>query len=436
MKKTDRHLLRRFPSDPLPPTVKKIRGSYVYLEDGSRLLDLTAGYSACVALGGSSDKVRRAIKRQLNRYPYVSALSWSNPMAEELAEILTRQAPKGLDRVMLPGCSGSEAIEAAMRMSYQLRVERNQPKKCHFISRFNAYHGITSLALSISSTDVYEFLRPLQPEISHLIPQHNFFEKATPGETPEKYAERSANELEAEILRLGPEHVSAFVAETMLGQLQGNVPPSADYWKRIRSICDRYDVHLILDEIYCGLGRSGQVYCCSWDDITPDFVANGKQLAAGYAPISAVTTRSEYEDEIKQGRNRIFFASTYEAHPIAVAAAVEVQKLVQSDELLSHVRRTGEGVRAILNEGLGDHAFFKNVRGRGMLNTIEYDCKNREAFNRDIEVSMREQGYLMQARYHRSNFNPPSTTSENDILRAIDIFVQTFQEASADYEPK
>jgi len=430
------HLLRRFPSDPLPPAVKKIRGSYVYLEDGSRLLDLTAGYSACVALGGSSRKVKRAMRRQLNHYPYVSALSWSNPMAEELAEALTRQAPKGLDRVMLPGCSGSEAIEAAMRMSYQIRVERNQPKKNFFISRFNAYHGITSLALSISSTDVYEFLRPLQPEISHLIPQHNFYEKARPDETPEKYAERSAQELEMEILRLGPERVTAFVAETMLGQLQGNVPPSADYWKRVRSICDRYDVHLILDEIYCGLGRTGQVYCCTWDDITPDFVANGKQLAAGYAPISAVTTRSEFENEIKRGKNRIFFASTYEAHPLAVAAAIEVQKIVQSDAILSHVRRTGERVRDKLNEGLAKHSFFKNIRGRGMLNTIEYDCKDRESFNRDIETSMREQGYLMQARYHRSNFNPPSTTSENDVLAAIDAFVETFQKFSTKYEPK
>jgi adenosylmethionine-8-amino-7-oxononanoate aminotransferase len=417
----------------MPPAVRKIRGSYVYLQDGARLLDLTAGYSACVAVGGSRPEVRRAIRKQLRRYPYVSALSWSSDDAEHLAELLTRRAPAGLDRVMFPGCSGSEAIEAAMRMSYQLRVERGQPMKRHFISRFNAYHGITALALSISSTDVYEFLRPLQPEIAHLIPQHNYFEKALPGEGPEEYAARSARELEDEILRIGPANVSGFVAETMLGQLQGNVPPSADYWKRVRAVCDRYDIHLILDEVYCGLGRSGCVYCCEWDAITPDFVAQGKQLAAGYGPISAVVTRSCFEEEIKRGKDRIFFASTYEAHPLAIAAAIAVQGIVQSDDVLAHVRSTGERMRQLLVDELGTHPFFKNVRGRGMLSTIEYDCAQRDLFNVHLERRMRERGILMQCRYHRSNFNPPSTTDARDALRAVDIYVEEFRAASTQF---
>jgi adenosylmethionine-8-amino-7-oxononanoate aminotransferase len=372
----------------------------------------------------------------MRRYSYVSALSWANPMAEELAELLVRRAPHGLDRVMFPGCSGSEAIEAAMRMSYQLRVDRGQPEKRHFISRFNAYHGITALALSISSTDVYEFLRPIQPPISHLIPQHNYFEQALPGESHETYAERSARQLEEEILRVGPERVTAFIAETMLGQLQGNVPPSADYWVRVREICDRYDVHLILDEIYCGLGRSGRVYCCEWDSVSPDFVAQGKQLAAGYGPISAVVTRSAYEEEIKRGRNRIFFASTYEAHPLAVAAAVEVQKIVQSDALLEHVNETGVAMRAMLTGELGTHPFFRNVRGRGMLCTIEYDCEGRDEFNRQLESAMRAEGILMQARYHRANFNPPSTTKVGDALRAVEAFARNFVRLATGFKEK
>jgi adenosylmethionine-8-amino-7-oxononanoate aminotransferase len=429
-------VLRRFPSDTIAPKVKKIRGSFVYLEDGTKLLDMTAGYSACVAIGGSNRRALRSIRRQMRRYSYISALSWSNPLVEELAEVLTSRAPVGLNRVMFPGCSGSEAIEAAMRMSYQIRVERGQPSKRRFISRFNAYHGITALALSISSTDVYEFLRPLQPEISTLIPQHNYFEKAHAGETHESYAERSARELEEKILRLGPETVTAFVAETMLGQLQGNVPPSADYWKRIRRICDKYDIHLILDEVYCGLGRSGKVYCCEWDGLTPDFVAVGKQLAAGYGPISAVITRSEFEDEIKRGKNRIFFASTYEAHPLAVAAALEVQKTVQSESMLEHVRDSGLAMRESLTNGLSAHDFFRNVRGRGMLSTIEYDCVDRDTFNRELEFAMKERGILMQARYHRANFNPPSTTSRKDAITAVNIFVEQFQRIAKAYRPK
>jgi len=366
----------------------------------------------------------------MRRYSYVSALSWSNPLAEKLAELLVRRAPDGLDRVMFPGCSGSEAIEASMRMSYQLRVDRGQPDKKLFIARNNAYHGITALALSISSTDVYEFLRPIQPTNSHLIPQHNFYELATLGETPEAYARRSAQQLEDEILRLGPQNVTAFVAETMLGQLQGNVPPSADYWKRIRTICDKYDIHLILDEIYCGLGRSGRIYCCDWDGVVPDFVVLGKQLAAGYGPISAVVTKSQFEEEIKSHRNRIFFASTYEAHPLAVAAAVAVQEIVQDDKLLGHVVETGEAMRALLAEELEDHPFFRNIRGRGMLSTIEYDCENRGEFNRLLEIAMRDQGILMQARYHRANFNPASTTSSSDALRAVRVFTKVFREVS------
>lgn len=428
------YLLRRYPSDPLYPEVKKIRGSYVHTTEGRRFFDLTSGYSACVSIGGSNLKVRSAIKRQMKKYSYVSAVSWSNSRAAELAELLVRKAPCGLDRVMFPGCSGSEAIEAAMRMSYQVRFEQGETDRTIFITRSNAYHGITSLALSLTSTPVYGFLKPLQPTNHVSIPQHNFFEQALEGETQETYARRSAQQLEDQIVSTGPERITAFVAESMLGSLQGNVPPSPKYWKYVREICDRYDIHIILDEVYCGLGRSGKVYCCEWDGITPDFVAQGKQLAAGYGPISAVVTKSKFEEIIKAGQNRIFYATTYEAHPLAVVAAIEVQKIVQSEELLSHVNFVGEMIQNRLNEGLGKHEFFKNVRGRGALVSIEYLCDNQEKFNERLQAEMRDRhGVLIGSRFHRTNFNPPSNTASRQVERAVEQYVALFKKISLDF---
>ena len=428
------YLLRRYPSDPIYPEVESIKGSYIYTTDGKKFLDLTAGYSACVSIGGSNSKVRSAIKKQMKKYSFVSAVSWSNSQAAELAELLIRKAPPGLDRVMFPGCSGSEAIEAAMRMSYQVRFEQGETDRTMFITRSNAYHGITSLALSLTSTPVYGFLKPLQPTNHVSIPQHNFFEQALEGESHDSYARRSAKQLEDQIISTGPEKVTAFVAESMLGSLQGNVPPSANYWKYVREICDRYGIHIILDEVYCGLGRSGKVYCCEWDGITPDFVAQGKQLAAGYGPISAVITNSRFEEIIKAGQNRIFYATTYEAHPLAVAAAIEVQKIVQSDEMLDHVNLIGNMMKTRLSEGLGKHDFFKNVRGRGALVTIEYLCDNQEKFNEKLQAEMRDRhGVLIGARFHRTNFNPPSTTASKHVERAVDQFIELFNEISADF---
>ena len=432
-----KHLLRRYPSSPLGPQIRKIRGSHLYTDSGEKLIDFTAGYSACMAVGGSNRSVKSAIKSQMRAYSFVSALAFSNCKAAELAELLVRNAPAGLDRVMFPGCSGSEAIEAAMRMSYQVRVEQGQVGRSLFITRSNAYHGITAMALSLTSTPVYNFFRPLQAKNVVFIPQHNYFEKAELSESENEYAARSARELEEAIIATGPEKVTAFVAETMLGQLQGNVTPSGNYWLLVREICDRYGIHLILDEVYCGLGRSGKVYCCEWDGITPDFVAQGKQLSAGYGPISAVVTKSEFEEVIKAGQNRIFFASTYEAHPLAVVAAIEVQKIVQSDEMLEHVNLGNTLMKSQLTEALGNHAFFRNVRGRGMLVSLEYDCLERDLFNQDLERSMRDKhSVLLSANYHRTNFTPPSTTSLRDIQRVITQYVETFLKCSLKYRPR
>jgi adenosylmethionine-8-amino-7-oxononanoate aminotransferase len=425
------YLLRRFPADPLGPEVEKIRGPYVYTKEHGKLLDFTAGYSACVAIGGSNRKVQASIKQQLKKYSFVSALAFSNSKSAELAELLVRNAPRGLNRVMFPGCSGSEAIEAAMRMSYQVRCEEGDSNRSMFITRSNAYHGITAMALSLTTTPVYDFLRPIQASNVVFIPQHNFFEKSNPGESESEYAIRSAQEFENALLRVGPEKVSGFVAETMLGQLQGNVPPSENYWKLVREICDRYGVHLILDEVYCGLGRSGKVYCCEWDEITPDFVAQGKQLAAGYGPISAVVTKSSFEEIIKSGQKRIFFASTYEAHPLAVAAAIEVQKIVQSQELLQHVNAVSSSIKSQILNGLGEHCFFKNVRGRGMLMSLEYDCKNRDSFNFELEKTMLEKHHvILSSKYHRTNFTPPSTTSKKQVENVVARFIETFIKVS------
>ena len=150
-----------------------------------------------------------------------------------------------------------------------------------------------------------------------------------------------------------------------------------------------------------------------------------------------VVTKSEFEDLIKAGQNRIFFASTYEAHPLAVAAAIEVQKIVQSREVLDHVNSVGKMMKTCLTEGLGSHKFFKNVRGRGMLVSLEYDCEGRDEFNKELEETMRiKHSVLLSANYHRTNFTPPSSTSAHHVERAMAQYVDVFVNCSSKYQPK
>jgi len=427
--------LRKFPNQPDRPVVEKAEGVHLHLADGRKILDATAGWCSQHVLGFSHPEVLEAMYKQMERFCHVDYNNWRNPMLDELAELLLSQAPVGLDKVYFAGTSGSEATEAAMKLSYQVHFNQGKPDKTFFISRDQSYHGATLQSIAVSELDILSFYDPLMPPDRARIPVHYPLRCREEGESLDEYAKRGAKDLEDKILEIGPERVGAFIGETMLGSLLGDVPPAPGYWKYIREVCDRYDVHLILDEVYCGLGRSGEIYCCTYDDITPDLVCVGKALGAGFAPLSAVITRQEYEDVIKNGQGRINHGHTYQGYSLGCAAGLAVQRVVHRPETLAHINALGERMRSRLVEALGSHPFFREVRGRGSIFSYEYLSPDNQALGAALYKMLEEEySILVSAKWHRVSFSVPFILSFEDADRIIDAVVDAFKRVAARWE--
>jgi adenosylmethionine-8-amino-7-oxononanoate aminotransferase len=374
------HTFRVLPNDPMPPSVAKAEGNYIFTKDGRKILDATAGGTCHAIVGWGQPTVVSAITEQLSRFSHMDYKIWRDDNVEQLASLLVSRAEHKLDKVYFCGNSGAEACEAAMKMSYQVHHDLGRKERKWFISHTESYHGATSDALALGQRPNLEFYRPMLSPYRALIEMHHPYKLREKDETLDEYARRSAKTLELKILEIGPEKVCAYLGETMMGGLIGDVPPAPNYWRYVREVCDRHDVHLILDEVYCGTGSSGKVYCCDWDGVTPDFIFIGKTLAAGYGPVSAVITSSRIEDVIAKYQGRLQHTTTFQAHSLSIAAALAVQKIVHGNGFLEQVRKTGDFMRTTLEKELSDHPFFVNVRGRGLRFSLEYSCPRQNEF--------------------------------------------------------
>ncbi len=424
-------LFRVFPNDPVPPFVEKSEGIYIYLKDGTKYLDTTAGSTSYSILGWKHQDVMKAMNEQMNRFCHMDYKMWSDENAEELASLLLSKAEHGLDKVYFAGNSGAEACEASMKISYQAHYDSGNLNKTWFISRNQSYHGATTDALALGERPNLNFYKPLHPSHRTQISQHHYLHMSHEGETLDEYARRSAKELEDKILEIGAENVAGFVAETIMGGLVGDVPPAPNYWKYIREICDKYNVHLILDEVYCGTGTSGKIFCCDWDGITPDFIFIGKTLAAGYAPLNAVITSSKIENIIKNGQGRLQHTTTHQAYSLGVAAALAVQKIIHQDRFLEHIQKMGCYFRDTLYSELNNHDFFYDIRGRGLRFSLEYKCNDKSGFGSKLENIMRDKhNILINAKWHRVCFTPGLIITKDEADRVLDNFVSVFKDVA------
>ena len=308
--------------------------------------------------------------RQASRLEYAHTGFFTTDAAEELAGIIADMSPGTLDRVWFTS-SGSEATEAAVKLARQYYLERGEPGRSRLIARKLSYHGNTLGALaaggSVWRRAPYD---PLLIDVTLVDPcfEYRF---AGVGERPEEYAARAADALEQEIQRLGPGTVMAFIAETVVGATAGAVPPAPGYFRRVREICDRNGVLLILDEVMCGSGRTGSFLSCEEDGVVPDIATLGKGLAAGYQPIGAVVCTSAVYDAVAEGSGALMHGQTYNAHPVGCAAALAVQEVVREGDLLNRVREAGLRLSALLFDRFGDHPNVGDIRGRGLLQAIE-----------------------------------------------------------------
>ncbi|MCA8201827.1 aspartate aminotransferase family protein [Burkholderia sp. AU33545] len=336
---------------------------------GKRYIDACGG-AAVSCLGHSNQRVIDAIKRQVQQLPYAHTSFFTTDVAEELADRLVEAAPAGLEHVYFVS-GGSEAIEAALKLARQYFVEKGEPQRRHFIARRQSYHGNTLGALAIGGNAWRrEPFLPLLIEAHHVSPCYAYRDQQA-GETDEAYAQRLADELEQKIVELGAENVAAFVAETVVGATAGAVPPVRTYLKKIRAVCDKYGVLLILDEIMSGMGRTGYLFACDEDGVAPDLLTIAKGLGAGYQPIGATLVSDRIYRTIVDGSGFFQHGHTYLGHATACAAALEVQRVIAEEKLLDNVKVRGEQLRASLREHYGAHPHVGDVRGRGLFVGVE-----------------------------------------------------------------
>lgn len=319
---------------------------------------------------------------QAARLEYAHTGFFTTEASEGLAALIAATSPGTLERVWFTS-SGSEATEAAVKLARQYHLERGEPGRCRLIARRHSYHGNTLGALAAGGSlwrrAPYE---PLLLEVALIDPcfEYRF---ASDGESSDDYGQRAADALEHRILQLGPDTVMAFIAETVVGATAGAVPPAPGYLRRVREICDRHGVLLILDEVMCGSGRTGTFLSCEQDGVVPDIATLGKGLAGGYQPIGAVLCTSALYDAIAQGSGALKHGQTYNAHPVGCAAGLAVQEIVRDDELLDRVQQAGARLRELLKDRFGDHPNVGDIRGRGLLQAIELvaDRPTRTPFN-------------------------------------------------------
>jgi len=336
---------------------------------GKRYIDASGG-AAVSCLGHSHRRVIDAIDRQARQLAYAHTSFFTSEAAEGLAERLVKAAPAGIGHAYFVS-GGSEAIEAALKMARQYFVEIGEPQRKHFIARRQSYHGNTLGALAIGGNAWRrEPFLPLLIEAHHVSPCYAYRDRAA-NESDEAYAQRLADELERKILELGSNTVAAFVAETVVGATLGAAPPVADYFRKMRAVCDKYGVLLILDEVMCGMGRTGHLYACEEEGVAPDLMTIAKGLGAGYQPIGATLASNRIYDAIVNGSGFFQHGHTYMGHATACAAALEVQRVIEEENLLSNVQARGEQLRAALREWLGDHPHVGDIRGRGLFVGVE-----------------------------------------------------------------
>ena len=352
-----------------PPRAVAGEGVYLIDQAGRRYIDASGG-AAVSCLGHAHPDVLQAMHRQIDQLAYAHTSFFTTEVAETLADHLVATAPAGMSHAYFVS-GGSEAVEAALKMARQYFVEIGQPQRSHFIARQQSYHGNTLGALAVGGNEWRRAqFHPLLMDVTHVSPCYEYRHRL-PNETAEAYGQRLVQELSDTIDRLGGDRIMAFVAETVGGATAGVLTPVPGYFKGIRALCDKHGILLILDEVMCGMGRTGTLHACEHEGVVPDLLTIAKGLGGGYQPIGAVLAQRKLVEVFRHGSGLFQHGHTYLGHAVACAAALAVQQVIQRDDLLTQVRQRGAFLQAALNTTLGDHPHVGDIRGRGLFWGVE-----------------------------------------------------------------
>lgn len=428
-----------------PPVAVRGQGIRLYDAQGKGYIDASGG-AAVSCLGHGHPEVLAAMHRQIDQLAYAHTSFFTTEVAEQLADQLIRTAPEGMSHAYFVS-GGSEAVEAALKMARQYFVEKGQPQRRHFIARRQSYHGNTLGALAVGGNEWRrQQFRPLLIDVTHVAPCYAYRDQLA-DETPEQYGQRLVRELEEAIVRLGPDQVIAFVAETIGGATAGVLTPVPGYFRGIRELCDRHGILLILDEVMCGMGRTGTLHACEQEGVVPDLMTIAKGLGGGYQPIGAVLAQARIVDAMRAGSGLFQHGHTYLGHAVACAAALAVQQVIERNGLLEHVRTLGDHMARRLREAFGGHPHVGDIRGRGLFWGMELvlERADKHCFDPALRLHARlkaeamARGLLVYPMGGTVDgrtgdhvlLAPPFVASENDIDEIVELLGRSLDAAVA-----
>jgi adenosylmethionine-8-amino-7-oxononanoate aminotransferase len=419
------------------PTVDYGDGVYIFDKNGKKYLDGCGG-AAVSCLGHNNKEVKSAILEQMQKIPYAHTSFFTNDPQEELAQHLIQNAYGDFKSVYFTS-GGSEAVETALKLARQYFVEIGENERKYIIARKQSYHGNTLGALSAGG-NVWRKAQfePMLISGNYISACYEYRDKKD-DESSFEYGQRVANELEVKILELGKENVAVFIAEPVVGATAGALPATTGYFKKIREICDKYGVLLILDEVMCGSGRTGTLHACEQDEVKADLQTMAKGLSAGYQTLGATLVSAKIHNAICDGSGMFQHGHTYIGHPLGCSAGLATQKYILDNNLLDNVKQQGDYLKNILTQLAQEHNYIGNVRGRGLFVGLELvaDKESKKPFNPQqkihakIKQAAMELGlmiYPMGGTIDGKNGNhillaPPFTITQNQIDELIEKLI-------------
>lgn len=427
-----------------PYTVTSAKGLYLTLSDGRVVLDACGG-AAVACIGHGNDEVLAAVTAQMRSgVSYLSSLNFTTNAAEELAHHVI-DGPHGAGRFGLERAyfvnSGSEAMDAALKLSRQFFFEKGQASRTRYVSRKQSYHGTTVGAMNVSSNlpRKIPYANFQSENVSWVTPAYQYqYSNWRDGETEAEFAERLVQELDAHFQALGPESVIAFIAEPLVGATSGCTPAPKGYFKGVRAVCDKYGILLILDEVMCGMGRTGTLFAFEQEDIVPDIMTMGKGLGGGYSPVAGVLVHKKIIDVLKKGTSIFNHGHTYQAHPVGCAATLAVQKILRREGFINNVAKLGTSLLyPLLLETFASAKYVGEIRGRGFFWGMEFvkDKATRESFPPSMGIGIRYQSLCFEAgvavypgtatvdgkKGDHTILSPPYNTTEEELKKIVEL---------------
>jgi adenosylmethionine-8-amino-7-oxononanoate aminotransferase len=351
------------------PIAERSQGVWIETADGRRFLDASGG-AVVVNIGHGREEIARAVFEQLRSLSYVHPTMFTSSALEALATALATHTPGSLDRFYFMS-SGSEAVETAIKLARQIQIARGNPERQVLVSRWKSYHGLTLGALAAAGRTSFRLpFYPMLRDAVHIPPP--YCRRCSYGLTYPGCRLRCALALDETIQNLGPGAVSAFIGETVGGASLAVCPPPAGYWPLVREICDRHQVLLILDEVMCGMGRTGKWFAAEHDGVVPDIMVLGKGLSGGTLALSAVATSTDHMETVRRNAGNFVHGGTFSHNGIACAAGLAAVRILEREQLVERAAQVGRRIGQRLHAVLADSPHVGDIRGIGMMWGVEF----------------------------------------------------------------